>query len=115
MFLEAEDWAELAKAHELAADAEPLAGSSEHVREILLGAVLDLEERSQDLAVQYEDLKDREGFNVRLEALKAAREHVSALPSAQVNQRGYRDHALDLPGRTDLELKIARYLLGERA
>lgn len=100
-----DDWKLLANAYESAAVSSTARAS--------LGALLDLEEVHIELAGRLEDLKDREGFTVRLEALKAAREHIASLESEQRNDRGYRDHAMKPAERIAAELKVAGYLLGE--
>lgn len=105
----AENWAELAVVHD-----DPAAETTQERLVVLaVAAVLDLGEQLAALAVKYEDLKDREAFNARLEAVRAARDHVSSLPSEQPNSRGYRDRALTSAARVEQELKIARYLLGD--
>lgn len=80
-------------------------------RQYTAAALLALENEQNRFRAELENMRDREGFNVRLEALKAAREHVSSLPSEQRNERGYRDHAMKPNERTSLELQVARYLL----
>lgn len=71
-----------------------------------LAALLDLREQ---LAQQ----EDRSEFNIRLEALKAAREHLAGLPTEHPNQRGYADSALKPAERIAQELQVARFLLAQ--
>lgn len=101
------DWAELeekARAIDYTRTPEALA----RVVHAMGGMASDLD----GLVQRMDDLSDREAFNVRAEALKAAREHVNGLPSEQPNARGYRDKALTAADRVSVELRIAVYLLG---
>lgn len=84
-----------------------------HTR-LCLGAVLELYDQVMDLAVKYEDLRDREAYSTRVEALKAARDIVNSMPSEQPNSRGYHDHAMKPGERIAQELHIARFLLGDK-
>lgn len=98
-----EDWQKVSDYY-AGAGADPL--------KVTLGAILDLNDQVIQVQQDMADLTDREGFNIRLEALKAAREHLSSLPSEQPNSRGYSDHAMKPADRVSQELRIAHYLLG---
>lgn len=98
-----EDWQKVSDYY-AGAGADPL--------KVTLGAILDLNDQVIQVQQDMADLTDREGFNIRLEALKAAREHLSSLPSEQPNQRGYNDHAMKPGERVAQELRVAHYLLG---
>jgi hypothetical protein len=104
MRLSTENWREVAEQFE-----SPVLSASDY---LVYGAVLDLEERLSGLAVELENLRDREGFNARLAALKAAREHINELPSEKPNRNGYHDSALKPAERIAQELHVAHYLLG---
>jgi hypothetical protein len=78
----------------------------------VVAALTDLDGRVTELARQLEKMGSRQVFNLRLAALKAAREHMDGLPTEQKNDRGYRDHALRPSERVTQELAVARYLLG---
>ncbi len=91
--------------------------SPDSASQAMVDALLDLDERQAGTAVQVLDLQNEASnkakFDVRLEALKAAREHIAALESEHANSRGYRDRAMTAAERIAQELKVARYLLME--
>jgi hypothetical protein len=64
------------------------------------------------LAVRMDQLDQKKDFNVRLEALKAAHEHVATLPTQALNGGRYGDKALSGEALISQELRIANYLLG---
>ncbi len=81
---------------------------------LAIQAILDLHDQLAEHAAVLEDIQNETSnkakFNVRLEALKAAREHIAALEPEHANPRGYRATAAE---RIAQELKVARYLLME--
>lgn len=99
-----EDWQRLAG---LATDASGGAYS------LAARAILDLHDQVDALQQELADIEDREDFNVRLEALKAGRALVLDL-TAEKNERNYPRYFISAPDRLGQELRIARYLLGEK-
>ena len=70
-----------------------------------------LYERVADMRESVDKSLDFRDFNRRLEALKAAREHVAGLPEQQPNSKGYRDGALKGQALLTEELRVASFLL----
>jgi hypothetical protein len=104
------DWEKLDQGYlELAGKGSSASGRAAY---LLMGAVFDLNDQVGQLQQDMADLNERDAFNTRLDALKAAREHLAGLPSEQANQRGYSDHAMKPGERIAQELAVARYLLG---
>lgn len=81
-------------------------------KEVIAGAVLDLEER---LACLARDINARGDFDRRVESLKAARAHVAEMLNEKADRSSHPRHLLNAQDRIAQELKVARYLMGDDA
>jgi hypothetical protein len=81
----------------------------------VLSAILDINSRLETMEELTKEALEHAGITRREAALKAARELVNGLPSEQPNERGYKDRAMRPQDRVQMELDIARYLLGQES